>query len=76
MQSRLIGLHKERIEKKLIAISNLHPSVKKYWHSDLILNEAESLLSTNDSTMKAVMGTSSALTRITDISRWWDALDD
>ena len=74
-EAELIQQQLQRLVENLDAMQTWHPAINKYWDVDAIQQETEDVLSTNEPTIKELMGTSRALITMTGLSGWWHALE-
>ena len=74
-RSQLICQHKEALRINALMISDWHPNLSIYWDSETIRNEINSVLSSPNPTMKAILGSSIAIDTMTALNTWWQALD-
>ena len=74
-RSELIQRQHQALEHSLLSINHWHRDLIRYWDVETIRRETEAVLASPEPTMKEAMGISSALSTMTALSGWWEALD-
>ena len=75
-ESELIERQQQRLVENLDAMQSWHPAIEDYWDVEAIQQETEKVLSTDEPSIKELMGTSRALITMTGLSGWWYALEN
>ena len=75
-ESELIARQQQRLVENLDAMQSWHPAINDYWDVEAIQQETEKVLSTDEPSIKELMGTSRALITMTGLSGWWYALEN
>ena len=73
--AEIMGHLRRGLDHGLAASQGWHSSLARYWDLPAIRLEAERVLSLAEPTRKALLGSSQALSTMTTLSGWWQALD-